>query len=48
MRNISAEVHPDNSASQKLFAAAGYSRIDEAHFLSHGWKQLTKGQTDED
>jgi len=48
MRNISAEVHPDNSASQKLFAGAGYRRIDEAHFLSHGWKQLTKGQTDED
>ncbi|MEO9576115.1 MAG: UDP-2,4-diacetamido-2,4,6-trideoxy-beta-L-altropyranose hydrolase [Tateyamaria sp.] len=48
MRNISAEVHPDNIASQKLFERAGYRRIDEAHFVSHGWKQIVEGQRDED
>lgn len=48
MRTISAEVHPDNSASQKLFAQAGYRRIDEAHFVSHGWEQILEGQRDED
>ena len=46
--SILAEVHPDNSASQNLFARAGYQRMDESHFVSRGWIEIIKGQDHED
>ncbi len=46
-RNILAEVHTGNTVSQKLFERAGYGRVDEAHFVSHGWDQIVEGQRDD-
>lgn len=47
MPPITAEVHQDNAASQKLFTRAGYDRIDDTHFLSHGWQQIAEGYSDD-
>ena len=36
-RYILASVHPDNAASQSLFQAAGFERIEKDAFVSPGW-----------
>lgn len=46
-RDIEAEVHLANTASQKLFEAAGYRRLDGHRFLSQGWSSMLEGQRDE-
>ncbi|MGB3405952.1 MAG: GNAT family N-acetyltransferase, partial [Jannaschia sp.] len=39
-RHIVAHVHPDNSASQRLFSGAGYVRTGTDSFVSPGWAEL--------
>ncbi|MEM6557856.1 MAG: bifunctional UDP-2,4-diacetamido-2,4,6-trideoxy-beta-L-altropyranose hydrolase/GNAT family N-acetyltransferase, partial [Pseudomonadota bacterium] len=40
MHDISAHVHPDNTASQRLFENAGYERRSEDSFFSPGWARI--------
>lgn len=47
-RHIVAEVHPENTASQRLFEKAGYSRIAANRFASAGWAEIVERQQDED
>jgi len=39
-RHITAYVHPENTASQRLFESAGYHRTAEDRFASPGWAEI--------
>lgn len=43
-RQITAYVHPENAASQRLFAGAGYQRLAEDRFVSSGWAEIEQRQ----
>ncbi|MEO0767475.1 MAG: UDP-2,4-diacetamido-2,4,6-trideoxy-beta-L-altropyranose hydrolase [Pseudomonadota bacterium] len=47
-RHIVAEVHPENTASQRLFENAGYNRCAAHRFASAGWPETVERQRHED
>ena len=47
-QTLVAEVDLRNTASQTLFAGAGYERTSNTTFVSRGWLEIVRGQTYED